>query len=147
MWNEWYASFIRHSGFLPLARLVIGGLLMMDFAALTALVDRWRLETHTFHLLCGETMVMVQDVTMILGLPIDNTLICEPVPSAWWRGPSKKLSTFDPPPDIPVDQKDKKTMVMHSGWLTAHFDTYSEGDEGVVVHRYDQSCLWHMDDK
>jgi hypothetical protein len=148
MWNERYASFIQHSGFLPLARLVTDGLLMMDSASLMALVDRWRLETHTFHLLCGETTVMVQDVVMILGLPIDDTLICGLVSSAWWRGSIKEAIGIRPPPlDIPADQKDKKTMGIHSGWLTAHFDTCSEGAEDAVVHRYDRSCLWHMDGK
>jgi hypothetical protein len=57
-WDERYEPFIRRAGFLPLARLVTTrGLPLMDFAALTTLVDRWRPETHTFHLPCGETIV------------------------------------------------------------------------------------------
>jgi hypothetical protein len=32
---------------------------MMDSAVLTALMDQWRPETHTFHLPCGETTVML----------------------------------------------------------------------------------------
>ncbi|KAK1697930.1 hypothetical protein QYE76_014627 [Lolium multiflorum] len=42
----------------------------MNAAALTALVDRWRPETHTFHLRAGEMAPTLQDVSMILGLPI-----------------------------------------------------------------------------
>jgi hypothetical protein len=42
----------------------------MNAAALTALVDRWRPETHTFHLRAGEMTSTLQDVSMILGLPI-----------------------------------------------------------------------------
>jgi hypothetical protein len=49
---------------------------MMDSTALMALVDQWRLETHTFHLLCGEAMVMWQDIAIILGLHIDGTPVC-----------------------------------------------------------------------
>jgi hypothetical protein len=41
----------------------------------------------------------------------------------------------------------KKTTDVHSGWLTAHFDTCPEGAEDAVVERYDRSCLWHMDDE
>jgi hypothetical protein len=72
-WDERYAPFIRRAGFLPLARHVSGHLPMMDSAALTALVDRWCSETHMFHLPSGEITVVLQDVAMILGLPIDGT--------------------------------------------------------------------------
>jgi hypothetical protein len=57
----------------------------MDSAALTTLVNRWRSETHMFHLSCGETRMTLQDVAMILGLPIDDTPVCGPVSPARWR--------------------------------------------------------------
>jgi hypothetical protein len=79
MWDKWYTSFICQAGFVPLAQLITVRLLMMDSTVLIALVDRWRPEIHTFHLPCGETMVTLQDVTIILGLPIDGTLVCLPV--------------------------------------------------------------------
>jgi hypothetical protein len=41
-WDERHTSFIHHAGFLPLARLIISGLSMMDSAVLTTLVDQWR---------------------------------------------------------------------------------------------------------
>jgi hypothetical protein len=84
-WDEWYAPFIQCVGFLPLACLVPGDLPMMDSATLMALVDRWRPETHTFHLLCGETTVMLQDIVMILGLPIDGALVFGTVSPVGWR--------------------------------------------------------------
>uniref|UniRef100_A0A453DD16 Aminotransferase-like plant mobile domain-containing protein n=1 Tax=Aegilops tauschii subsp. strangulata TaxID=200361 RepID=A0A453DD16_AEGTS len=37
---------------------------------LTALVDRWRPETHSFHLPCGEMTVTLEDFAMITALPI-----------------------------------------------------------------------------
>jgi hypothetical protein len=49
-WDERYTPFIQRVGFLPIARIVFGHLPMMDSTALMALVDRWRPETHTFHL-------------------------------------------------------------------------------------------------
>jgi hypothetical protein len=58
-WDEQYESFICHAGFLPLALLVTHGLLLMDIAVLMTLVDRWRPETHTFHLRSGEITVML----------------------------------------------------------------------------------------
>jgi hypothetical protein len=84
MRDERYALFIRHAGFLLLARLLTGGLLMIDSTVLTTLVDQWRSETHMFHLPCGETTVMVQDVTMILGLHIDDN-------AGLWDGVSRRV--------------------------------------------------------
>jgi hypothetical protein len=48
-------------------------------------VDRWRLETHSFHLLCGEMMVTLVDVAIILGLPIRGRSITGHVDSATWH--------------------------------------------------------------
>ncbi|CAN6207772.1 unnamed protein product [Urochloa humidicola] len=56
-WDDRYTPFLRRAGFLPLAKLVKEGLPKMDNAALTALVDRWRPEIHTFHLPCGEMTI------------------------------------------------------------------------------------------
>jgi hypothetical protein len=82
-WDERYEPFIRCAGFLPLAQLVTTrGLPLMHSTTLTSLVDRWHPETHMFHLSCGETTMMLQDVTMILGLPIDGTPVCGMVSSA-----------------------------------------------------------------
>ncbi|XP_016690702.2 protein MAINTENANCE OF MERISTEMS-like [Gossypium hirsutum] len=42
---------------------------------ISALVKRWRSETHTFHFLCGECTVTLEDVAIQLGLPIDGSLV------------------------------------------------------------------------
>ncbi|KAK1603973.1 hypothetical protein QYE76_027646 [Lolium multiflorum] len=57
----------------------------MNAAALTALVDRWRPETHTFHLRAGEMTPTLQDVSMILGLPIQGEPLCMNTASDGWR--------------------------------------------------------------
>ncbi|XP_016699957.2 protein MAIN-LIKE 1-like [Gossypium hirsutum] len=45
----------------------------LHFDLLSALVERWRSETHTFHFPCGECTVTLEDVAMQLGLPIDGS--------------------------------------------------------------------------
>jgi len=42
---------------------------------LTTLVERWRIETHTFHFCLGETTVTLEDVELVLGLPIDGEVV------------------------------------------------------------------------
>uniref|UniRef100_A0A453CPF3 Aminotransferase-like plant mobile domain-containing protein n=1 Tax=Aegilops tauschii subsp. strangulata TaxID=200361 RepID=A0A453CPF3_AEGTS len=44
----------------------------VNHAALTALVDRWRPETHSFHLPCGEMTMTLEDMAMISSLPING---------------------------------------------------------------------------
>ncbi|KAK5775303.1 hypothetical protein PVK06_043176 [Gossypium arboreum] len=42
---------------------------------ISALVERWRPDTHTFHLPCGECNVTLEDVALQLGLPIDESAV------------------------------------------------------------------------
>ncbi|KAH7849252.1 hypothetical protein Vadar_015269 [Vaccinium darrowii] len=56
------------------------GLLHVPFVALdrgliTALVERWRPKTHSFHLRPGEMTVTLQDVEVILGLPVEGEAV------------------------------------------------------------------------
>ncbi|KAM1059837.1 protein MAIN-LIKE 2-like isoform X1 [Malus sylvestris] len=44
----------------------------LDNALISALVERWRRETNTFHLNVGEMTVTLRDVVLLLGLAIDG---------------------------------------------------------------------------
>ena len=46
----------------------------LDHGLITALVERWRLETHTFHMPHGEITITLH-VEVILGLPVDGDAI------------------------------------------------------------------------
>ena len=55
-----------------------------DMSLLAALLDRWRPETHTFHLPVGEMTTTLQDVAMLLGLPCaGRTVGAEDVGLSW----------------------------------------------------------------
>jgi len=56
-------------GFGTICRL--GGI-RIDHALITALLERWRPETHTFHLPVGEVLITLQDVEDLLGLRVDG---------------------------------------------------------------------------
>uniref|UniRef100_A0A453GMZ7 Aminotransferase-like plant mobile domain-containing protein n=2 Tax=Aegilops tauschii subsp. strangulata TaxID=200361 RepID=A0A453GMZ7_AEGTS len=44
----------------------------LNSTVITALTDRWRPETHSFHLALGEMTVTLEDIAMISGLPIEG---------------------------------------------------------------------------
>ncbi|KAH1212725.1 Serine/threonine-protein phosphatase 7 long form [Glycine max] len=51
---------------IKLCRIKING------GIINAFVERWRPETYTFHLTCGEATITLQDVSVLLGLPMDD---------------------------------------------------------------------------
>ena len=55
----------------------------IDHNLIMVFVERWRLETHTFHLPHGETMITSQDVEVLLEIPIDVETIVARTDLVW----------------------------------------------------------------
>ena len=55
----------------------------IDHNLITAFFKRLQPETHTFHLPHGETMITLQDVEVILGIPIDGEAIVGTTDLKW----------------------------------------------------------------
>ena len=50
----------------------------IDHCLISALVERWQLKIHTFHLPHGEMSITLQDVEVIFRLPIDGEVLVGP---------------------------------------------------------------------
>ena len=111
------------------------GLPVMDAPLLSAFVDRWRPETHTFHLPCGEVTITMQDVAMILGLPLEGNAVTSIVQGDGWRDIVEALISIRPPTP-PEGVKDRKTSGVSSAWLRQHFNHCPQGAAQEVVERH-----------
>ncbi|XP_037440969.1 serine/threonine-protein phosphatase 7 long form homolog [Triticum dicoccoides] len=70
--DERYEPYFERLGLLPFMLQFKRHAPSINHAAMTALIDRWRPETHSFHLSCGEMTVTLEDMAMISGLPING---------------------------------------------------------------------------
>ena len=87
---------LSEAGLLTIGRLAESGLAKQDRSLLAALVDRWRPETHTFHLPCGEMSPTLQDVAMLLGLPISGDAVGpRVVPPTWLDDLEERFANID----------------------------------------------------
>ncbi|KAK5772056.1 hypothetical protein PVK06_048317 [Gossypium arboreum] len=66
-------------GHLQVARFLyasnMSGGCKLNLQLISALVERWRLETYTFHLPCDECTITLEDVVLQLSLLIDGPVI------------------------------------------------------------------------
>ncbi|KAK9125247.1 hypothetical protein Scep_014093 [Stephania cephalantha] len=67
--DELIVGYLEEAGFNGTTRICFIGI---DWHLITALVERWRPETLTFHFPVGEMTITLQDVQVILGLPVDG---------------------------------------------------------------------------
>jgi len=103
--------------------------ILINHHLVTALVERWRSETHTFHLPIGETTITLEDVALQLGLPIDG----EPITGVM----SGELVSFcqdllgtTPPENVVLGNTIKLS------WLNNTFQQLPEGATNDVVAQY-----------
>ena len=90
------------------------GLTHVDHHLITALVERWRPETHTFHFHSGEATITLGDVAVLWGLRIDGepiTFGAAHARRATWIDMCDRLLGFRPDFDVIVGNKMKKHVV------------------------------------
>lgn len=127
--HERYRPYLRDAGLLGLSQ-VCQKMPQLDKALITALVERWRPETHSFHLASGEITVTLQDVAMLFALPIDGRPVCSTTDHDYGqvvldcfgldaRGPAMPGKSF-----------------LHYKWLKNNFYELPEEADDMTVERH-----------
>ncbi|MFQ6659022.1 hypothetical protein Gotur_028068 [Gossypium turneri] len=75
-------NYLREAGFWHVA--TIGRGCKLDPKLISALIERWRPETHTFHLPCRECTITLEDVNLQLRLLVDGYAVTRSVQSGDW---------------------------------------------------------------
>ena len=141
-YDERYTPLLRRARLLTVAMVYTRGLPPLNPPALTALVDRWRPETHTFHLPVGEMTVTLEDVAMILGLPIRGLPVTGDAPPDGWRG---RVEAFlgRPVPPPPQGQKAQSSGVPLR-WLREQFAHCPDDADEALVTFHCRAWVLHL---
>ena len=124
----------RGAGFLRVARLRFS---LYDWHIISTLVERWRLKTHTFHLLDGECTITLQDVAVLTGLSIDGRPIIASVRSDYLELCESLLGTSPEPPNIHYS-------LVRSSWFKEHFVELPPQANQMTLHRHTRAYILQL---
>jgi hypothetical protein len=124
--NPRIVSYLHRAGFYGLSRL---SFIKLDWHLITALVEHWRPETHTFHLPSGEMTITLEDVSIQLGLPVDGLPVTGLTDSKW-RELCIRLLGVDPP------SLQLSGSRLSLNWLAQQFPSLATDADDVTVERY-----------
>ncbi|WCJ24839.1 Aminotransferase-like plant mobile domain family protein [Euphorbia peplus] len=109
----------------------------LDNPLISALVERWRKETNSFHFLIGEMSITLEDVALLLGLPIDG----EPVLGVTYTSCKAVCEKFLG--RVPDGGYMSGGMVKLS-WLKEYFTLCPEDGPMEEIERYTRAYLLYL---
>ncbi|KAL5138096.1 Serine/threonine-protein phosphatase 7 long form [Glycine soja] len=112
---------LRQSGFYWIMKM---GYLKINSSLITALIERWRPETHTFHLRCGEATITLQDVSVLLGLRNEGAPLIGQTNLDWTELCEELLG-------VGPEEGELQGSVVKLSWLAHHFSEINILDGNV----------------
>ncbi|XP_070049948.1 serine/threonine-protein phosphatase 7 long form homolog [Nicotiana tomentosiformis] len=130
-------------------RIVEIGRLQLDWSLITALIERWRPETHTFHLPIGEATVTLQDVEVLYGLPVDGHPVALPnaireYTALHYMEMLQRLTGFQPADETPLVGASRLQLTPVRQHLEALHTDITDDTRELHIHRYTRLLLLLM---
>ena len=129
-----FISYLQRASFYGIAKL---GFIKMNWALITALVERWHQETHTFHLPHDKMIITLQDVEVMLGLPVDGEVLVESTELNWSELCLQLLGVSPPPNKLAGSRLNMK-------WLQDTFGVLPDDANEVTVQQYTQAYILEL---
>ncbi|MFQ6652363.1 hypothetical protein Gotur_024265, partial [Gossypium turneri] len=108
----------------------------VDPKLISTLIERWRPETHTFHLPCGECTITLEDVSLQLRLPVDGYPVTGSSQSSDWGAVCYELLGAIP------EKMDGGKIEM--GWLCDTFPDPDEDSTEIERIRYTRAYILQL---
>ncbi|XP_072066438.1 serine/threonine-protein phosphatase 7 long form homolog [Arachis hypogaea] len=134
--------YLERAGLYHLARLN-SQWFWLDEPLVSAFVERWRPETHTFHMPFGECTVTLQDVAFQLGLPVDGEAVsgCLGEFETYMEGGRPAWEWFqDLFGELPPPNKVKQ-MTVHFTWFHERFSVLPPNATEETVRIYARAYI------
>ena len=111
----------------------------VDCAIITALVERWRQETYTFHHPLGEATITLLDVALLTRLPIEGRAVCTVEGQvSGWRDMVYRILGERPPPEV------IRGSGLRCTWLVKTFSHLPEDAYEGTISRYANAYLLYL---
>ncbi|KAH1220889.1 Serine/threonine-protein phosphatase 7 long form [Glycine max] len=123
--------FLRQSGFYWIMKM---GYLKINVSLISDLIERWRPETHTFHMRCGECTNTLQDVSVLLGIRVDGLPLIGPT-NLDWADLCEELLGVRP------QEGEIKGSVVKLSWLAHYFTQINNDDDEEQVRRFARAWI------
>ncbi|XP_021309200.1 protein MAIN-LIKE 1 [Sorghum bicolor] len=142
VYDEKYTPLLKRANLAAVARVCRRGTPPFNPAALTALIDRWRPETHTFHLPCGEMTVTLEDTAMILGVRIRGFPVTGDTESEGWEN---RVHNFlgRALPELEAGKK-RRSSGVPLRWLREQWHQCPPDADEATVNYYCRAYVLHM---
>ncbi|KAE8792179.1 hypothetical protein D1007_33337 [Hordeum vulgare] len=144
LYDPRYEPYFRRMDFLQFVLNFKGTPPWLNATALTALTDRWRPETHSFHLPLGEMTITLKHIGMITGPPIQGRALTGKVRSDGWRQRVAALVCVEPEPWTNEARKDPRPSGVLFSWIQRYFRKCPRDASPLVVERFARAYLWNL---